>query len=71
MIERRNLLFALKRGAHHSREIETRSFREEAVRHDRTVKLVVCRDDNHERPTVVCSEQAYHPHFSRGGQNLI
>ena len=39
--------------------------------HDRTVKPVVCRDENHERPTVVCSEQASHPRFSREGQNLI
>ena len=60
-----------QRGALHSQEIETRSFREEAVRHDRMEKLVVCRDENHERPTVVCSEQASHPRFSREGQNLI
>ena len=60
-----------QRGAPHSQEIETRSFREEAVRYDRTEKPVVCRDENHERPTVVCSEQASHPHFSREGQNLI
>ena len=38
---------------------------------DRTVKLLVCRDENHERPTVVCSERASHPRFSREGQNLI
>ena len=38
MIERGNP----QRGALHSQEIETRSFREEAVRHDRTVKPVVC-----------------------------
>ena len=42
MIERGNLLFALKRGAVHSQEIETRSFREEVVRHCRTEKPVVC-----------------------------
>ena len=30
------------RGALHSQEIETRSFREEAVKHDRTVKPVFC-----------------------------
>ena len=36
--------------------------------HDRTVKPVVCRDENHEHPTVVCSEQTSHP---REGQNLI
>ena len=60
-----------QRGALHSQETETRSFREEAVRYDRTVKLVVRRDENHERPTVVCSEQAFHPRFSREGQNLI
>ena len=35
------------------------------------MKPVVCRDENHERPTVVCSEQASHPRFSREGQNLI
>ena len=60
-----------QRGAPHSQDIETRSFREEAVRYDRTEKPVVCRDENHERPTVVCSEQASHPRFSREGQNLI
>ena len=60
-----------QRGAHHSQEIETRSFREEAVKHDRTVKPVVCRDENHERPTLGCSEQASHPRFFREGQNLI
>ena len=32
-----------------SQEIETRSFREEAVKHDRTVKPVVCRDTSHEQ----------------------
>ena len=31
-----------------SQEIETRSFHEEAVKHDRTVKPVVCHDANHE-----------------------
>ena len=30
-----------------SQEIETRSFHEEAVKHDRTVKPVVCRDASH------------------------
>ena len=64
-------MFALKRGAVHSQEIETRSFREEAVRHCRTGKPVVSRDENHERPTVVCSEQASHPRFSRKDQNPI
>ena len=39
--------------------------------HDRTGKPVVCRDENHERPTVVCSEQASHPRFSHESQNLI
>ena len=39
--------------------------------HDRTVKPVVCRDENHEHPTVVCSEQTTHPRFSREGHNLI
>ena len=38
-----------QRGTPHSQEIETRSFREDAVRYDRTVKPVVCRDENHER----------------------
>ena len=60
-----------QRGASRSQEIETRSFREEAVKHDGTVKPVVCRDENHEHPTVVCSEQTTHPRFSREGQNLI
>ena len=41
------------------------------MRYDRTRKPVVCRDENHERPTVVCSERASHPRFSREGQNLI
>ena len=41
------------------------------MKHDRTVKPVVCRDENHERPTLVCSEQASHPRFFREGQNLI
>ena len=41
------------------------------MRHDRTEKPVVCRDENHDRPSVVCSEQASHPRFSREGQNLI
>ena len=58
-------------GAYRSQEIETRSFREEAVKQDRTEKPVVCRDENHEHPTVVCSEQTTHPRFSREGQNLI
>ena len=71
MIERRNLFFALKEERLHFQEIETRSFREEALRYDRTVKLDVCRDENHERQTVVCSEQASHPRFFREGQNLI
>ena len=60
-----------QRGALRSQEIETRSFREEAVKHDRTEKPVVCRDEYHERPTVVCSEQASHQRFSHEGQNLI
>ena len=60
-----------QRGASRSQEIETRFFREEAVKHDGTVKPVVCRDENHEHPTVVCSEQTTHPRFSREGQNLI
>ena len=38
--------------------------------HDRTGKPVVCRDENHEQPTVVCSEQTTHPRFSREGQIL-
>ena len=33
-----------------SQEIDTRSFREEAVKHDRTGRPVVCRDENHECP---------------------
>ena len=65
------LVVCPQRGAPHSQGIETHSFREEAVKHDRTGKPVVCRDENYERPTVVCSEQASHPRFSREGQNLI
>ena len=65
------LVVCPQRGAHNSQEIETRSIREEAVRHDRTGKLVVCRDENHEGPTVVCSGQASHPRFCRDGQNQI
>ena len=34
-----------QRRAPHSQEIETRSFREEAVKHDRTVKPVVCPEE--------------------------
>ena len=60
-----------QRGASRSQEIETRSFREEAVKHDRTWKPVVCHDENHEHPTVVCSEQTTHQRFSREGQNLF
>ena len=37
-----------QRGASRSQDIDTRSFREEAVKHDRTEKPVVCRDANHE-----------------------
>ena len=37
------------RGASRFQEIETRSFREEAVKHDRTGKPVVCRDISHEQ----------------------
>ena len=59
------------RKASRSQEIETRSFREEAVKHDRTVTPVVCRGENHEQPTVVSSEQTTHPRSSREGQNLI
>ena len=61
----------LQRGAPRSQEIETRSSREEAVKHNRMERPVVCRDANHERSTVVCSEQESHPRFSREGQNLI
>ena len=60
-----------QRGASRSQEIEIRSFREEAVKHDRTEKRVVCRDENHEQPTVVCSENTTHQRSSREGQNLI
>ena len=61
------------REASRSQEIETRSFHEEAVKHDRTVKPVVCRDMSHGQghPTVVCSKQTTHPRFSRERQNLI
>ena len=64
-------LFALKEEHPVLRKSKTRSCREEAVKHDRTGKPVVWRDENHEHPTVVCSEQATHPRFSREGQNLI
>ena len=37
------------REASRSQEIDTSSFREEAVKHDRTEKPVVCRDANHEQ----------------------
>ena len=37
----------------------------------RSGQPVVCRDENHERPTVVFSEQASHRRFSRESQNLI
>ena len=43
------LVVCPQRGALHSQEIETRSFREHAVTYDRTGKLVVCRDENHMR----------------------
>ena len=35
--------------ASRSQEIETHSFREKAVKHDRTVKPVVCRDEIYEQ----------------------
>ena len=60
-----------EQGASRSQEIETRSFREKAVKRDRTEKPVVCRDENHEQPSVVCPEQMTHPRFSREGQNLL
>ena len=41
------------------------------MKHDRKGRPIVCRDANHERPTVVCSEQASHPSFSRDSQNLF
>ena len=47
MTERRNPLCAVK-PITSQEDIETRSFREKAVKHDRTVKPVVCRDENHE-----------------------
>ena len=37
--------------------------------HDRTGKPVVCRDENHEQPTDVCSEQTSHSGLIPGGQN--
>ena len=47
-MERRNTFFALiEDQGSRSREIETRSFHEEAVKHDRRRKPVVCRDANH------------------------
>ena len=54
MTERGNQLFAvtpvtrkLQEKTSRSQEIETRSFHEKAVKHDRTVKPVVCRDTSH------------------------
>ena len=50
MIERRNPLFALKEEQENRpvpRRSKTRSFHEEVVKHDRTVKPVVCRDASH------------------------
>ena len=41
------------------------------VKHDKTEKSLVCRDENQEQPTVVCSEQTTYPRFSHEGQNLI
>ena len=60
-----------EREASRSQKIETRSFREEAVKHDRTGKPVVCRDVNHKQQTVVCSEQTTHPRSSREGQSEL
>ena len=60
-----------RRGASRSQEIETRSSHEEAGKHDRTWKPLIRRGENHEHPTVVCSEQTTHPRFFREGQNLI
>ena len=59
------------RGSSRSQKIETCSFREEAVKHDRTEKPVVCCDEIHEQPTVVCYVQTTHPRLSREGQTLI
>ena len=64
-------LFALKEEHPVLRRSKHVLFREEAVKHDRTGKPVICRDENHEHPTAVCSEQTTHPRFSREGQNLI
>ena len=49
-----------QRVAHHSQEIETRSFREEVVRYDRTVKFAVCRQ-----------EGAFQTRFSRDSTNSM
>ena len=66
------LLHACRRRADHSEEEGLSScLSSSSMSHDRTVKPIVCRDANHEHPTVVCSEQASHPRFSREGQNLI
>ena len=48
MIERGNPLFALGKSIPFS-GIRNTFFREEAVKHDRTVKPVVCRDANNEQ----------------------
>ena len=61
----------LQRRAPHSQEIKTRSFPEEAVRYVGTGNLLVAVMKITSAPTVVCSEQASHPRFSREGQNLI
>ena len=56
MIELRDLLFAVTQGARktsRSQEIETRSFHEEAVKHDRTGQPVVNRDESGHEQTML------------------
>ena len=55
-----------------SQEIETRSIREEAVKHERTGKPVVCRDENHGTQLLsALSKRLTHVPLVKEGQNLI
>ena len=55
----RKLVLCPQRGALRSQEIETRSFRGEAVKLDRTEKPVICRAENHGHvPLMVLTKEA-------------
>ena len=71
MIERWNLLFALKEERPTLRTSRHVLFVKKLWDTIEREKPVFAGDENHGRQTVVCSEQAYHPRFSREGQNLI